>query len=134
MTDQSKSEQSIDTLRRSVDADLPPLPEPCGYLDAGKDAIGRDLSDAAWTEGVVTAYATAAVFAERERWSSVLQAVIDTRDAYARASHTAMVAEDNFSGAGLKLARTQFTKSMMALNKAEREARDMLAAIRGEQK
>jgi hypothetical protein len=62
----------IDTLRRSVDGiDLPPLPEPCGYLDAGKDAIGRDLSDAAWTEGAVTAYATAAVAAERERCARI---------------------------------------------------------------
>jgi hypothetical protein len=80
MTDQSKSEQQIDTSAQRVDGiDLPPLPEHCGWqwLDTGqfRKALPDAAEPAAWnrlyTANQMRAYATAAVAAERERWARI---------------------------------------------------------------
>jgi hypothetical protein len=68
MSDQSKSEQPIDTSAQRVDGiDLPPLPEP----DEWRRVNGGEVF---FYDGAkMRAYAAAAVAAERERWCAWLE-------------------------------------------------------------
>jgi hypothetical protein len=124
MSNQSKSEQSIDTLRRSVDGiDLPPLPElpETPYLLA-KDSLPYEsgyISERGWEDDAVreyaTAYAAAAVAAERERCARICDDIAKRHLCSGR--YTSVVADHSVRAGG-------------QVDGAE----ECAAAIRGEQK
>lgn len=90
------------------------------------DSVARD----AWGNTQLTE-ALLAVEAERDALRAALTRVLDTHEREAKAYLTAQVASENFSRRSAKADEHAHFQAAMESSKAEKEARELLAAMKG---